>query len=600
VAGRLHNARQQRKEHRVYQRRGTSGLVDVVEASSPYPQLGNGKRHLIPRRGQRRKLSVQRTSLPLGGAPAMPPDEGRTLGERIASFCEAILRCRLLCVAGCEKCLCVTKAYSTTTRVLTVAKGQESLSTVVETNNGASTSSTADLQFKGRVKKEASYYRIDFLMDQMKLHRTADIQSLKTQVIKDEKTWSIWKEMQASPNFDQLCKKAVELYRTERCAMTFDQMIVDYQKFRFTRIQLPEFYEPRLSKRLFERWLREQGFDKMEFLEDLYNVLHKKKPKKNTFVLQGAPNAGKSWILRSLVPLFMFFGEVRAGDSYNFMWQDCLDSAPLFIEEIMVTDKIVEQCKLIFEGADTYVHVKMKGDALLSRTPVLITCNSPIWKWCMQEKEALKVRMYVRYCKTMPWLKHFKKRLDPLTWAELFREYRQYKACQPLSTGDIEEFENSQPTEEELQMLRTLEEVEGTVMTEEILTKEKDRFNHYQSASNIVDDDQDGGNKLPVTPPAVQVEPIGFDQSPDLFGPDSPTVIPDTPQKPTLKRTFSQFFPPSQSTLSADDIFDGTLTSPRPKRNIQFENNYYEVFKGDAPNDNATETDSDYLRLITR
>jgi len=105
----------------------------------------------------------------------------------------------------------------------------------------------------------------------------------------------------------------------------------------------------------------------------------------------------------------MFFGEVRAGDSNIFMWQDCLDTALLFIDEIMVTDKIVEQCKLIFEGAETYVHVKMKGDALLPRTPVLITCNSPIWKWCMQEKEALKVRMFIRYCKTMPWLKYFKR-----------------------------------------------------------------------------------------------------------------------------------------------------------------------------------------------
>jgi len=173
----------------------------------------------------------------------------------------------------------------------------------------------------------------------------------------------------------------------------------------------------------------------------------------------------------------------------------------------------------------------------------------------------------------MPWLKQFRKRLDPLMWAELYREYKQWKQCQPLSTGDIESFENSQPTEEELQMLKALEEAE-TVLTEEILEKEKKKQKDTECeaaceawAFSGVNYNEDGGNKLPNTPEGRGQ--ISYWVSPDLFAP-SPETIPDTPQK-TLKRTFSQYFPPSQSSLSSKDVFEGELAT-QPARRLKFDN----------------------------
>lgn len=432
-------------------------------------------------------------------------------------------------------------------RQLVAVKGPESTSNVGKTTkeeNGTSTLST-EVAFQGRVKKEAAWYRIDFLITQMKYFRTADIQSLKAKVIKDPKLWATWREMQASANFETLCKKAIETYRTERCHMSFEDMLLDYSGYIKTMVPRHmenEYYDVTTSKVLFRKWLDHQEFEEPTFMADLFNVLEKKLPKKNTFVLQGRPNAGKSWVLRSLVPLFMFYGEVRAGDSYNFMWQDCLDCSLLFIEEIMVTDKIVEQCKLIFEGAETYVHVKQRGDALLTRTPVLITCNSPIWKWCMQEKEALQARMYVRYCKTTPWLKDYHKKLNPLMWTELYDEWTmRWNTCHLPQIDDKDEFENQTPSQEELMMLAAhMAEVD----------------NDQKNADAWL---EDGGNKMPDTPPCGQRSPI---------------MIPDTPlRQPPKKRLRFEM----KRSDSLADIFNGdysvtTASHPLSPIKITFDN----------------------------
>ena len=98
------------------------------------------------------------------------------------------------------------------------------------------------------------------------------------------------------------------------------------------------------------------------------------------------------------------------------MWQDCIDTGIIFIEEPVITPEIVEQCKLVFEGAATHVHVKMRGDSLLQPTPVIITSNSLPWKWCGAEEGALRARMFIRFVKEQPWLKDIKKPLHPGIW----------------------------------------------------------------------------------------------------------------------------------------------------------------------------------------
>lgn len=270
---------------------------------------------------------------------------------------------------------------------------------------------------KAKITADKNHYRIQYLKELMSKFRTADITAVKSKIINDKAMWEKYMEIMSLTNFDVICKKAVEQYRTEICHRTLEQVFAEPDvKWRDD----PQLFPITESLAILDNWLSDNHFDRREFLEAIFNTLERKIPKKNTFCLWGPPNAGKSYILRSLISWFQYFGEVRGGANYAFLWQDCIDTAVIFIEEPCITPDIVEQCKLVFEGAPTRVHVKMRGDALLEPTPVFITCNSMPWKWCGGEEGALRARMHFYACKEMPCLKGHKKYLNPLIWPYLY------------------------------------------------------------------------------------------------------------------------------------------------------------------------------------
>lgn len=70
--------------------------------------------------------------------------------------------------------------------------------------------------------------------------------------------------------------------------------------------------------------------------------------------------------------------------------------------------------------------------------------------------------MYVRYCKTAPWLAEIQKPLNPLMWSILQEDWIIYKrakeeSLQAQKENEAEEIENSTPTEEELMMIKAME-----------------------------------------------------------------------------------------------------------------------------------------------
>lgn len=94
------------------------------------------------------------------------------------------------------------------------------------------------------------------------------------------------------------------------------------------------FYSVSSSLKIFEEWIKWQGVDRDAFLTDLFATLAKKRPKKNCFCVMGPPNCGKSFILRPLVKLYTYFGDINGADaSYPFAFGDCLDCGIIFCEE---------------------------------------------------------------------------------------------------------------------------------------------------------------------------------------------------------------------------------------------------------------------------
>ena len=177
------------------------------------------------------------------------------------------------------------------------------------------------------------------------------------------------------------------------------------------------------SLQIFEEWCTQQGIHMRDLVQMFKDILTKQKPKINTLMFQGQPNAGKSFIIRSLLPIARFYAEINPGmTGNNFMFQEAPDSCLIIMEEPHIDSATAEKLKLIMEGADTFVPVKNTSDKMIKRTPFFITSNNDLWKWCTQNKAAFEARMYCLQVSPIPMLQNIHKKLNPLMWADLFQQ----------------------------------------------------------------------------------------------------------------------------------------------------------------------------------
>nr|QTE03847.1 MAG: nonstructural protein [Motacilla cinerea parvoviridae sp.] len=273
-----------------------------------------------------------------------------------------------------------------------------------------------------RLREDANYHRIVNLVKLMDKYQTPELVVLKQKLKQvSPKDWSIYVQLMCMPSFDNIAKKAIELFKTEQMTMEVDK--------RFGRkIEDPagslQYLNIQDSCALFEKWCVHNDLKKNDVVDEIFDVLSKRIKKKNTFMLEGPANCGKSYIIRSIVPYYIYWGEVHGGTGANFQWMGCIDTSLIVMEEPMLTPETIEQAKLVFEGAPTMVNIKCKGPQLLQPTPVLITSNNPIWKWASSNREAMEVRMFHHNCKPFPLLKEYTKGINPDMWRQEFELYR--------------------------------------------------------------------------------------------------------------------------------------------------------------------------------
>jgi hypothetical protein len=168
------------------------------------------------------------------------------------------------------------------------------------------------------------------------------------------------------------------------------------------------------------------GMDKNNFLGELFAVLEGIKPKKNTFILEGESNSGKSYLIRSLFPIFdNIIGEIHAATQNAFAFQDCVGKCLLVAEEFMIIPELADQLKLLMEGSECKVSVKHQSDSYINRTPLLCTTNNSVTQWLHgNDKVAIQNRVYLHQTKACPGLKEVQKPLNPRMWLELYNWYQ--------------------------------------------------------------------------------------------------------------------------------------------------------------------------------
>nr|WAX26084.1 MAG: nonstructural protein [Army ant associated chapparvovirus 5] len=137
-----------------------------------------------------------------------------------------------------------------------------------------------------------------------------------------------------------------------------------------------------------------QGINPMDFLLDLAAVMFHIPEKKNTIVIQGKSNTGKTTFIRHLLNLFNW-GEIQS--SGQFMFQNCINKELMIWEEPLIGSDFVENCKRVFEGMNTQVSVKYRAAQTLYRTPIIITTNKDLWHYCTQDEVALRNRVFLYF-----------------------------------------------------------------------------------------------------------------------------------------------------------------------------------------------------------
>lgn len=200
---------------------------------------------------------------------------------------------------------------------------------------------------------------------------------------------------------------------------------------------------PQRSVAIMERWLEHQNIDKREFVISLIDTLDLKTRKRATFYMQGEPNSGKTFIVKSICKAVRNYGEVTQGiQGYTFMWQDCCNKKLIVLNEPFFDYCVIEKVKIIMEATGTYVPAKNRGEQYLKPTPVIITSNNDVWAQCPSAKGALltRCRAYYNNLKSAPFLARVRKDLHPM-WLPLLYSKLKIDYAVPVPISDFSDDE---------------------------------------------------------------------------------------------------------------------------------------------------------------
>jgi hypothetical protein len=150
----------------------------------------------------------------------------------------------------------------------------------------------------------------------------------------------------------------------------------------------------RQTQLCFIEWCQEQRIDPLRFLISAYLVLTMKIPKKNTLYLCGRSNAGKTFFTNALLPLTHHIGSHIT--SKDFAFQECVTKPIIVISELTIaTQETAEQYKQVLAGETIFVNIKNRNAEILTRKPVILTTNMPIWRHIPTERDAFKNRVFL-------------------------------------------------------------------------------------------------------------------------------------------------------------------------------------------------------------
>lgn len=121
-----------------------------------------------------------------------------------------------------------------------------------------------------------------------------------------------------------------------------------------------------------------QGYtDKESIANSLYRVLSFKNLRKNTIMIIGPPQTGKTMFINALSRPFNcgVISKIALNKSNNFVFEPCINKGMILIEEPIFTKAVAADMLNLFAGDELQVEKKYDTHQTVSKTPILVSSN---------------------------------------------------------------------------------------------------------------------------------------------------------------------------------------------------------------------------------
>lgn len=166
----------------------------------------------------------------------------------------------------------------------------------------------------------------------------------------------------------------------------------------------------------------ENSFENVsEFLQCLVDVVDRRVPKKNTIEVVAEHSTGKTWFFDMICDFFVNVGHLKNMNKFSqFPFQDCTNRRILLWNEPNCHPEFLDTLKTVYGGDRCPAAIKCRDDAVIYRTPLIVTSNNPIFP----NSEPLDARRFKFSMKQWPELKNVgEKKPSPLCIGKLLEKY---------------------------------------------------------------------------------------------------------------------------------------------------------------------------------
>lgn len=239
---------------------------------------------------------------------------------------------------------------------------------------------------------------------------------------------------------DKTVKRAIEIFSLQTMHYTYTQFVDYYRGLECNPIwAAPSFngftdYYHTLDESIdiIERLLNyqceqdeylsemSQNNAKKVFINDLWDILEKKRPKQNTFQIIGEPSAGKNYFIDAILSFYLNTGIILNFNRFSqFPLMEAVNRRVNVWNEPNFEPAALDTIKMLLAGDPLKVNVKYQKEQYLQKTPIIVMTNKPVFP----NELAFHDRVCTYYWKRAPFLKECHAKLHPMIWQYLINTY---------------------------------------------------------------------------------------------------------------------------------------------------------------------------------